>query len=84
MLGRKTGERERERGGGQIEKLIGDQNQGSEAFPRSNRRRQKKDKKDVKRGVTARGAMEKSRYVRVIEGEEVRRDDPIKYFLPTG
>ena len=29
------------------------------------------------------GAMEKSRYVRVIEAEEVRRDDLIKYFLPT-
>ena len=28
--------------------------------------------------------MEKSRYVRVIEGEEVRRDDPIKYFLSRG
>ena len=27
--------------------------------------------------------MEKSRYVRVIEGEEVRGDDPIKYSLPT-
>ena len=23
-------------------------------------------------------------YVRVIEGEEVRGDDPVKYFLPTG
>ena len=30
------------------------------------------------------GAMEKSRYIRVIEGEEVRRDDPIEYFLSTG
>ena len=28
--------------------------------------------------------MKKSRYVRVIEGEEVRGDDPIKCFLPTG
>ena len=34
-------------------------------------------------GVTTRGAMEESEYVRVIEGEEVRRDDPIEYFLPT-
>ena len=24
--------------------------------------------------------MKKSRYVRIIEGEEVRRDDPIEYF----
>ena len=30
--------------------------------------------------------MEKSRYVRVefIEGEKVRGDDPVEYFLPTG
>ena len=28
--------------------------------------------------------MEKSRYVMAIEGKEVRRDDPIEYFLPTG
>ena len=28
------------------------------------------------------GAMEKGGYVRVIEGEEVRRDDPVEYFLP--
>ena len=28
--------------------------------------------------------MEKSGYVMVIEGEEVRRDNPVKYFLPAG
>ena len=28
--------------------------------------------------------MEKSGCVRVIEGEEVRGDDPAEYFLPTG
>ena len=28
--------------------------------------------------------MEKGRCVRVIEEEEVRRDDPVKYFLPVG
>ena len=28
--------------------------------------------------------MEKSRYVKVIDGKEVREDDPIEYFLPTG
>ena len=28
-------------------------------------------------GATARGAMEMDRYVRIIEGEEVRRDEPI-------
>ena len=42
-------------------------------------------KEDVRRGATARGAMEKSGCVRVIEGEEeVRRNDPVEYFLPTG
>ena len=35
-------------------------------------------------GATARGAMKKSRYVRVIEGEEVRGDDPVECFLSTG
>ena len=28
--------------------------------------------------------MKKSKYVRVIAGEEVRGDDPIECFLPTG
>ena len=28
--------------------------------------------------------MEKGGCVRVIEGEEVRRDDPVIYFLPAG
>ena len=28
--------------------------------------------------------MKKSRYVRINEGEEVRRDHPIEYFLPMG
>ena len=28
--------------------------------------------------------MEKSSYVQVIEGEDVRRDDSIEYFFPTG
>ena len=40
--------------------------------------------RDVRREATARGAMEKGGCVRVIEGEEVRRDDPVKYFLPEG
>ena len=38
----------------------------------------------MKRGATARGAMEKGGCVRVIEGEEVRGDDPVEYFLPAG
>ena len=32
--------------------------------------------------MTARGAMEKSRYFEVIEGEEVKRNDPIEYSSP--
>ena len=41
-------------------------------------------KGDVRGVATVRGAMEKSRYVRVIEGKEIRGNDPIEYFLPTG
>ena len=41
-------------------------------------------KGDVRRGVTAKGVMEKGRYVRVIEWEEVRRDVPVEYFFPVG
>ena len=41
-------------------------------------------KEDVRGGATVRRPMEKSRHARVIEVEEVRRDDPIEYFLPTG
>ena len=40
-------------------------------------------KENARGGVTARGAMEKVKYVRVIEGEEVRGDDLIKCFIPT-
>ena len=39
---------------------------------------------EQRRRGDAREAMKKSRYVRVIEGVEVRRDDPIEYFFPTG
>ena len=62
--------------------LVGDRNPGPEAPPRSKRGRESKG--DVRGGATVRGAMEKSRYVRVIKGEEVRRNDPIEYFLHTG
>ena len=40
-------------------------------------------KRGVKEGATARGVMEKSKYVRVIERKKVRGDDPVEYFLPT-
>ena len=39
---------------------------------------------NVRRGATAKGAMEKDGCVRVIEGEDVRGDDPVEYFLPAG
>ena len=41
-------------------------------------------KGDVRRGATARRAMEKSGYVRVIEREEARRDDSVESFFPAG
>ena len=41
-------------------------------------------KGDVGRITTVSGSMEKSRYVRVIERKEVRGNDLIEYFLPTG
>ena len=56
---------------GRIKELVDGQNPGSEAFPTS--------KGDV-RG----GAMQKGECVRVIEGEEVRGDDSVEYFLLAG
>ena len=44
----------------------------------------RKGKSKRSKGDVRRGAMEKSGCVRVIEGEEVRRDDPVEYFLPAG
>ena len=41
-------------------------------------------KEDVRGGATARGAMEKGWYVGVIEGEEVRKDDPVEKLPPRG
>ena len=52
-------------------------------FPGATKRKSGGSKGDVRRGATARGAMEKGGCVRVIEGEVVRRDDPIEYFLST-
>ena len=39
-------------------------------------------KAHVSGGATDTEAIEKYRYVRIIERKEVRRDDPIEYFLP--
>ena len=35
-------------------------------------------------GASVSAAMDKSRCIRVIEGMEVRGNDPMKYFSPTG
>ena len=43
----------------------------------------RKGKSRRSKGDVRRGAMEKGGCVRVIEGE-VRRDDPVEYFLPAG
>ena len=65
---------------GQLIELVGDQNPGPEVPPRSKRGG---SKGKVKGGAAARGA-KKSRCIKVIEGEGVRRDNPIEYFLSTG
>ena len=44
-------------------------------LPGAGKSKRRGSKEDVRRG-----AMEKSGCVRVIEGEEVRRDDPVEYF----
>ena len=53
-------------------------------LPGAKKGKRRGNKGDVRRGATARGVMEKGGCVRVIKGEEVRRDNPVKYFLPAG
>ena len=53
-------------------------------LPGARKSKSKRSKGDARRGATVRGAIEKSGCVRVIEEEEVRRDDPVKYFLSAG
>ena len=53
-------------------------------LPGTRKSKRRGSKGDVRRGATARRAMEKGGCVRVIEGEEVRGDDPVKYFLSAG
>ena len=71
-MGRKTGERG-------IDRRIG---RWSEAkvlkhLPGARKGKRREGKGDVRRGATEKGGC-----VRVIEGEEVRGDDPVEYFLP--
>ena len=53
-------------------------------LPGTRKRERGGSKGDVRRGATARGAMEKGGCVKVIEGEEVRGDDPVEYFPLAG
>ena len=52
-------------------------------LPGARKGKSRGSKRDVRGEVAARGAMKKGGCVRIIEGEEVR-DDPVKYFLPSG
>ena len=49
-------------------------------LPKAGKGEREGSKGNVRGGATAKGAMEKSRCVRVIKGKEVRRDDPVEYF----
>ena len=53
-------------------------------LPGARKRKSRRRKGNVRGGATARGAKEKSVFVRVIEGKEVRRNDPVEYFFPAG
>ena len=53
-------------------------------LPGAGKGKRRGSKGDVRERATARGAIEKGKCVRVIEGEEVRRNDPVVYFLPAG
>ena len=60
---------------GRLIELVGDQNTGSEAPPRSKIGRERKEHRRCQGRSTARGAMKKSRYVKVIEWEEVTQSN---------
>ena len=53
-------------------------------LPRPGKGKRGGSKEDVRKVAAARGAMKKGKHVRVIEGEEVRGDNPVEYFLPAG
>ena len=71
---------ERER---QIEQLIGVRTQVLQHLSGARKGERGGSKRYVRGRATARGALWKDGYIRVIKGEEVRRDDPVEYFLPT-
>ena len=72
-MGNNTRERE-----GELVELVGDQNSGPEAPCRSRKGREREQRKCQERSDGEGGG-----YVRVIKGE-IRRDDPVKYYLPWG
>ena len=53
-------------------------------LPRARESERERSKEDIRGVETAREVTGKSRYVRVIEKKEVRRDGPIEYFFPMG
>ena len=69
---------------GWIEELVDGQNLGPKAPPRSKKGQEKRGKGDVRGRASAREAMGIGGCVRVIEGEEVRGNDPVEYILPAG
>ena len=68
----------------QLVELVDDQGPSPEVPPRSKRERKGRGKGDVKRGATTTRAMEKRLRVRIFKKMEVKRDDSIEHFLPTG
>ena len=66
---------------GQLVDLVGDYNSGPEAPPMSKREGRKKD---VRGGVTDRKVMEKSGYVRFIEGRRSKEMTQFNTFFPWG
>ena len=59
--------------------MVGGQNPGPVHLPGA-----RKDKREGGKGDVRREMMVERGCVRVIEGEEVRRDDSFEYFLPVG
>ena len=55
--------------------------EGRKARRKKARRKKERSKRDIRKKLTAGGAMEKGGIVRFIEGKKVKRDNPIKYFL---
>ena len=73
--------RERE---GQLGELVDDQNSGPEASPKGKIERESGSKRDVRGVATARGAIENSRYVRVIGSGRSQEMTQLNTFSPRG